>query len=59
MNKLQLHSELLSFFTLSIVQYSRKEIREHSVSETGSVSSSGRGGGENTLERANLNHRTT
>jgi hypothetical protein len=55
--------ELLSFWTLSIAQYSKK-IREHNVLETGSVSVL-RSGGERTpsqlgpLERANLNHWTT
>jgi hypothetical protein len=40
-------SELIGFWTLSIVQYSKfQKIREHNVSETGSVSflrSGGRG----------------
>jgi hypothetical protein len=61
------HSELLSFWTLSIVQYSRnpkKKIREHNVSETGSVSVLRSGGGGTPsllgpLEIANLNHWTT
>jgi hypothetical protein len=56
-------SVLLSFWTLPIVQYSKK-IREHNVSETGSVAVL-RSGRETTisqlgsLERANLNHWTT
>jgi hypothetical protein len=56
------HSDLLSFWTLSIVQYSKK-IREHNVSETGSVSVLRSREGERTpsqlgpLERANLNQR--
>jgi hypothetical protein len=41
------HSELLSFWTLSIVQYSKK-IRENNVSETGSVSVLKSGGGGRT-----------
>jgi hypothetical protein len=55
-------SELLSFWTLSIVQYSKK-IKEHNVSETGSVSVLRSGGGTPSqlglLETANLNHWTT
>jgi hypothetical protein len=56
------HSELMGFWTLSIVQYSKiLKTREHNVSETGCFRPQVRGEGLvpsqlGPLERANLNH---
>jgi hypothetical protein len=55
------HAELLSFWTLSIVQYSKK-LKNTTFRKLDLFPSSGRGGTPNQLgplERANLNHWTT
>jgi hypothetical protein len=60
-SKLLLHSELLSFWTLSIVQYSKK-LENTTFQKLDLFPSSGRVGRTpsqlGTLERANLNHWT-
>jgi hypothetical protein len=58
-----LHSELLSFWTLFIVQYSKK-LENTAFRKLDVFPSSGRGGGRTPsqlgpTERANLNHLTT